>query len=97
VLQVDWNLIGWFAGTFIVMVTFGKTEITAQLWSGFIGADADFTAIGPLLKLTVAVLVLSNIVSNVPLILLMAPDILAMSDPHEQVRVSCRVVSCAGR
>lgn len=82
--EVDWNLIGWFAGTFIVMVTFGKTEITAQLWSGFIGADADFTAIGPLLKLTVAVLVLSNIVSNVPLILLMAPDILAMSDPHEQ-------------
>jgi Na+/H+ antiporter NhaD/arsenite permease-like protein len=56
------------------------------MWSAFIGTGADFTAILPLVKLTVSVLVLSNIVSNVPLIILMAPDILAMPDAHEQVR-----------
>lgn len=92
--QVDWNLIGWFTGTFIVVVTFGETDLTVQLWAAIIGTDVDFTTFMPLVKLTVTVLALSNIVSNVPLILLLAPDILAMDDPQAQVG-ECSASPCS--
>jgi len=83
---VDWSIIGWFVGTFIVMLTFGKTDITTELWRYFIGgAKADYVSFLPLAKISIAALVFSNIVSNVPLILLMAPDIFSINDPTQQV------------
>jgi len=83
--EVDWSIIGWFVGTFIVMLTFGKTDITTELWRYFIGgAKADYVSFLPLAKISIAALVFSNIVSNVPLILLMAPDIFSINDPTQQ-------------
>jgi Na+/H+ antiporter NhaD/arsenite permease-like protein len=80
--EVDWNLLAWFSGVFIVMVGFGRTGITAQVWNWLMGTSVSPESLWAVTKLSVIVMTLSNIVGNVPIILLMAPDILAL-DPYE--------------
>ncbi len=82
ILQVDWNLVCWFSGTFVIMAGFGRTGITRWAWHSLMGDQptTHFANPWPLVKVSLTVLVLSNIVSNVPLILLMAPDILTIPD-----------------
>ena len=75
---MDWPLLAWFSGIFIVMAAFGKTGITQAMWEVAIGSQSDFESFLPILKLTITILVLSNIVGNVPVILLVAPDVLKL-------------------
>ncbi len=64
------------------MAGFGRTGITRWAWHSLMGDQptTHFADPWPLIKVSLTVLVLSNIVSNVPLILLMAPDILTIPD-----------------
>lgn len=60
------------------MAAFGKTGITQTMWETLIGTQSDFESFFPIFKLTITILFLSNVVGNVPVILLVAPDILKL-------------------
>lgn len=77
-LALDWDLLALFAGLFVVT---GTIEITGL-------SDTLFNAAAPLLRAGIApfsliVGVLSNIVSNVPAVLLMRPQIDSFANPQQ--------------
>ncbi len=76
--QVDWSLLVMFAGLFVVVHAFEVHVLDA---SGVVGwaAKAD-----PIWSLSVLSAVLSNLVSNVPAVLLFKPIIMAMSGTEQE-------------
>lgn len=75
-LDIDWELLAFFGGLFVVTGAIEITGLSEQL----------FRALSPVLHGGVAPLslvtgVLSNVVSNVPAVLLLRPEIPAMADP----------------
>lgn len=77
-LAIDWGLLAFFAGLFVVT---GAIEV-----SGI--SEALFTTFSPVIhggvaSLTAVTVVLSNVVSNVPAVLLLRPEIAAM--PNAQL------------
>jgi Na+/H+ antiporter NhaD/arsenite permease-like protein len=76
--KIDWTLLLFFAGLFIVVAGFQTTGLPADAWAAatpFIGLDswrgvAGFTAL-----ITIG----SNVVSNVPLVLIAAPHLAGTS------------------
>lgn len=77
-LALDWDLLAFFAGLFVVTGAIEATGLSEQL----------FTAVSPILHsgiapFTIVTGVLSNVVSNVPAVLLMRPEIAAFPDPHQ--------------
>ena len=71
-MEVDWTLLLFFAGLFIVMGAFEKagyvTSLLAATRPWFAGGDA-----GALLGLAAVTALLSNLVSNVPAVILLRP------------------------
>ena len=67
---VDWHLLALFVGLFVVLAAFEKAGWTRAAHDLLAGADLDLTA--PLLLVPVVVL-LSNVVSNVPAVMLLLP------------------------
>jgi Na+/H+ antiporter NhaD/arsenite permease-like protein len=77
-LQIDWNLLLFFAGLFIVT---GAVDVTGL-------SERFFEAIRPLIDggvapFTIGTALLSNLVSNVPAVLLFRPIIPGLPDPSE--------------
>ena len=75
--EFDWSLLVFFSGLFIVTGSLDANGISADL-----GRLAN--AFGPLnaFNLSAITVVLSNIVSNVPAVLLLRPVVTAIADPY---------------
>jgi len=67
---VDWELLVLFIGLFVVNHALERTGLAAQAMDWLAGAHAPLSEPGPLF---VATLVLSNLVSNVPAVMLLLP------------------------
>lgn len=77
-LDLDWSLLAFFAGLFVITGALATTGLSAQLFE----AAAPVLQSGiPLFSLVVGVL--SNIVSNVPAVLLLRPEIAAFPNPDQ--------------
>lgn len=77
-LHLDWDLLAFFAGLFVITGALSTTGLSAILF--------EWTAPilqGGILWFSVVVGVLSNIVSNVPAVLLLRPEIGAFADPQQ--------------
>jgi len=73
--RVDGMLLLFFSGLFIVVAGFNATGVPESAWASIASAVSMDTATG-LFLYTVIILVGSNTVSNVPLVLLLAPKLL---------------------
>ncbi|MBK8139035.1 MAG: anion transporter [Chloroflexi bacterium] len=90
-LALEWDLLAFFAGLFVVTGAIEATGLSEQL----------FAAVSPILKsgipaFTVVTGVLSNVVSNVPAVLLMRPEIASFPDPHQAWLVLAMASTLAG-
>jgi Na+/H+ antiporter NhaD/arsenite permease-like protein len=72
--RVDANLLLFFSGLFVVVAGFNATGVPEALWTGLASA-IDLRTFGGLLLYSIIIIVGSNTVSNVPLVLLLAPKI----------------------
>src|SRR5207247_8729035 len=79
--EVDWTLLFLFSGLFVVMRGVEVAGLTGLLFerTRFLLANKTF---GSMLGLAGAVTVLSNLVSNVPAVMLYVPLIEAQPEPH---------------
>jgi Na+/H+ antiporter NhaD/arsenite permease-like protein len=68
--QVDWQLLALFGGLFVVNHALAATGGLERAWGGLAGAGLDVSSPGWLFVVTV---VLSNLVSNVPAVMLLLP------------------------
>jgi Na+/H+ antiporter NhaD/arsenite permease-like protein len=67
---IDWELLVLFIGLFVVNHAFAKTGLTAQAVQTLAGTGLDLQQPGPLFAVT---FLLSNLVSNVPAVMLLLP------------------------
>lgn len=77
-LALDWDLLAFFAGLFVVTGAIESSGLSEQLFAWF----------SPILESGIAAFsivtgVLSNIISNVPAVLLLRPEIAAFADPQQ--------------
>ncbi len=89
--EIDWSLLVFFAALFVV-----TGAITASGWS-----DALFRVLQPYANagpgpLTVVSLILSNLVSNVPAVMLFRPVIPGLADPHRAWLTLAMATTLAG-
>jgi len=75
--RVDWNLIIFFSALFIVSGTMEVSGLHAQLFAPLVTALD-----GSSIKLAAIAVILSNLISNVPAVLLLKPIIPQLSDPR---------------
>jgi Na+/H+ antiporter NhaD/arsenite permease-like protein len=80
---VDGSLLLFFSGLFIVVEGFDATGIPAVVWGGVQHA-VDVTTFGGLFLFCVVVLIGSNVVSNVPLVLLLGKFLAGLESPVAQ-------------
>lgn len=90
-LELDWDLLAFFAGLFVVTGAIEANGITARL----------FDAVRPILQhdiatFSVVVGVLSNTISNVPAVLLLRPEIPTFHDPQQTWLVLAMASTLAG-
>jgi Na+/H+ antiporter NhaD/arsenite permease-like protein len=89
--EVDWSLLLMFAGLFIVVRGLEKAAFTPAVAAGVAGLHLNDPAI--LAGVTAA---LSNIVSNVPAVLLLKSFVAGLSDPHRAWLVLAMASTFAG-
>ena len=75
--QIDWPLLLMFMGLFVVVAGFEKAALTPDLTRAIAGLHLDRL---PMLSLVTAVL--SNLVSNVPAVLVLKPFVASLDDPQ---------------
>lgn len=78
--QVDWGLLAFFCGLFIVVRGLANTGIVGLLWAS--AAPSQLGSPGELAAFTGLLAVGSNLVSNVPMVLLAGPELAAYADPR---------------
>lgn len=94
--QVDWSVLLFFSGLFVVVAALQRTELPAH-WLATLAPPPGATPAGPGLGTLVAVLLLgSQVVSNVPLILLLEPWIRSLAEPSFAWTVTAMVSTLAG-
>ena len=76
-LEINWNLLTLFAGLFVVVGAAREAGVTGALFDLLHAREAQGVA-----SLTAAVAVLSNLVSNVPAVMLFAHLVPELPDPH---------------
>lgn len=89
--EIDWSLLLMFAGLFIVVHGFEKAALTSDMAAAFKGAHLDHPVM-----LAVLTAILSNIVSNVPAVLLLKPFVANLADPHRGFLVLAMASTLAG-
>lgn len=77
-LDIDWQLLAFFAGLFVVTGAIEVTGLSDQIFSAF-----DSVLHGGVALLSLATAALSNVVSNVPAVLLLRPEIATMPNPQQ--------------
>lgn len=89
--EIDWTLLLMFAGLFIVVAGFERTVLTPGLLAAIGGTQL---ASAPMLSLVTAAL--SNIVSNVPAVLVLRPFVARLPDPAHAWLVVAMASTLAG-
>ena len=92
---VDWSVLLFFAGLFVVVDGLGRTGLPLQAWNALDGALALDTVPG-LAWITVALTVGSNVVSNVPLVLLVGDRLAEIGNPKLAWTLLAFVTTVAG-
>lgn len=90
-LALDWELLAFFAGLFVVT---GAIEAAGLSRALFEAAEPIFR--GGIPAFTVATGVLSNVVSNVPAVLLLRPEMASFADPQQAWLVLAMASTLAG-
>jgi Na+/H+ antiporter NhaD/arsenite permease-like protein len=90
-LEIDWPLLVMFGGLFVVVAAFEKAVLGAALF-----ADVKAIPLGQVPVLTLVTAVLSNIVSNVPAVLVLKPFIAGLADPQRAWLVVAMASTLAG-
>lgn len=89
--KIDWSLLLMFAGLFIVVHGLEKAAFTPDVLAAFKSAHLNDPAM-----LAGATALLSNIVSNVPAVLLLKPFVVNLGDPHRAWLVLAMASTLAG-
>jgi Na+/H+ antiporter NhaD/arsenite permease-like protein len=89
--EIDWSLLLMFAGLFIVVAGLEKAVLTPEL-----GGEAASLQLGHPAILALVAAVLSNIVSNVPAVLVLSPFVEALRDPRQGWLVLAMAATLAG-
>ena len=89
--DVDWSLLLLFAGLFIVVAAVQKAVVTPDLLAGVHELPLNRT---PVLALLTAIL--SNLVSNVPAVLVLKPFVVGLADPKQAWLVLAMAATLAG-
>ncbi len=76
--RVDWSLLVFFAALFVISGVMEDSGITLGLLEGIFRPVVRDSAVG----LSFVTVILSNLVSNVPAVLLLRPVVKALPDPH---------------
>ncbi|URD94583.1 Citrate transporter [Musa troglodytarum] len=75
-LQISYSLLIFFSGMFITVTGFNKTGIPSALWE-FVEPYAQIDTVGGVALLSLVILLLSNVASNVPTVLLLGARVAA--------------------
>jgi Na+/H+ antiporter NhaD/arsenite permease-like protein len=89
--EVDWPLLAMFAGLFVVVAGFEASILTPGTLAWVRDLELDDPA-----RLSVATAALSNLVSNVPAVLVLRPFVEALADPHRAWLVVAMASTLAG-
>lgn len=89
--EIDWTLLLMFAGLFVVVAGLERTVLTPQAVAGIAALGLERMAV-----LGVATAVLSNIVSNVPAVLVLKPFLAGLADPARAWTVVAMAATLAG-
>jgi Na+/H+ antiporter NhaD/arsenite permease-like protein len=89
--HIDWPLLMMFAGLFVVVAGFEKTVLTPEMV-----AAVGRLRLGDTAVLSLVTVALSNLVSNVPAVLLLRPFIGGLSDPRHAWLVVAMAATLAG-
>lgn len=89
--EIDWSLLVFFCGLFVVTGAIEHSGLSARLF-GVLRPYAD-AGTG---SLTVVSLILSNIVSNVPAVMLFRPVVPGLADPHQAWLTLAMATTLAG-
>jgi Na+/H+ antiporter NhaD/arsenite permease-like protein len=90
-LNIDWQLLAFFGGLFVVTGAIEVTGLSAQLFDVF--APVLRAGVAPL---TLATAALSNVVSNVPAVLLLRPEIPTLPNPQQSWLVLAMASTLSG-
>jgi Na+/H+ antiporter NhaD/arsenite permease-like protein len=90
-IEIDWPLLVMFVGLFVVVAGLEKVAITPEISAAISHQHLGNTAI-----LAGVTAVMSNIVSNVPAVLLLKPFIPNLEDPHRAWLVVAMAATLAG-
>ena len=89
--RIDWTLLLMFAGLFIVVAGFEKAVLTPEAIAAVGGLHLDHLPV-----LSAATALLSNIVSNVPAVLVLKPFVAGLPDPQRAWLVIAMSSTVAG-
>jgi Na+/H+ antiporter NhaD/arsenite permease-like protein len=89
--RIDWTLLLMFAGLFIVVAGFEKAVLTPEATAAVGGLHLDHLPV-----LSAATALLSNIVSNVPAVLVLKPFVAGLPDPQRAWLVIAMSSTVAG-
>ncbi len=89
--EIDWPLLLMFAGLFIVVSGFEKVLLSPQ-----IVAEIGRQHLDRMPVLAVAIAALSNLVSNVPAVLVLKPFVAALPDPRRAWLIAAMAATLAG-
>jgi Na+/H+ antiporter NhaD/arsenite permease-like protein len=89
--EIDWALLVFFAGLFVVTAAAGATGFTDRVVGPIAGAAGGGTA-----GFAIAAAVLSNLVSNVPAVMLLSPVVAALGDPERAWLTLAMATTLAG-
>jgi Na+/H+ antiporter NhaD/arsenite permease-like protein len=90
-LEIDWPLLVMFGGLFIVVAAFEKA-----VFGTAVTADVRAIPLGQVPMLALVTAVLSNIVSNVPAVLVLKPFVAHLADPQRAWLVVAMASTLAG-
>jgi Na+/H+ antiporter NhaD/arsenite permease-like protein len=89
--EIDWPLLLMFAGLFVVVAGFEKTALSPRLVAELTGGRFDHTR-----SLSFLTALLSNLVSNVPAVLMLKPFVARLADPRHAWLVVAMASTLAG-
>ncbi|MFD1702985.1 anion transporter [Methylopila henanensis] len=89
--EIDWPLLVMFAGLFVVTAGLKKVAVTPELVAWVAGLGLDHVA-----TLSLVTAALSNVVSNVPAVLVLEPFVAPLADPQRAWLVVAMASTLAG-
>jgi len=90
-IDIDWPLLVMFVGLFVVVAGFEKAVITPE-----VTAAASHLRLDNIVVLAAVTVVLSNVVSNVPAVLMLKPFVPNLHDPQRAWLVIAMAATLAG-